>query len=132
MLIKFTLDTKPFSINQAYCRDMRYKTSAFKAWETALARFLHDVPELKTLGAEWNKRGGYFSIRINFVHPPGTLYTEAGAFSSRSFDISNCEKGLIDGIFRHMGVNDKHLQRMLSQKVPGTGWQIQVALKLYR
>lgn len=132
MLIKFTLDIKPLSINQMYCRDMRYKSATARAWEAELARLLRDVPDLTKLGAEWGKRGGTFSIRINFVHPTGVFYTEAGAISSRSTDITNAEKSLVDGIFRHMKVNDKHLQRMLSQKVPGINWQIQVVLKLNR
>lgn len=130
VIVKFELDLKPLSINQTYYGNRAIKTKEARAWEQSIYTELVNIHELTKLADAWRAQGGIFRIRINFVHPSGVFYNEAGVISARSYDISNCEKSIIDCIFRRMKVDDRFLQRMVSQKVPGVDWQIAVKIQL--
>lgn len=130
--MKFTLQIKPFSVNAYHYRDKRHKTAEARAWEAQVLEALE--PHEKTLleiADDWNKAGGCFRVVLTFLFPPHIFYNKAGQISSKTFDLTNVEKPIIDMIFGQvMNVNDKTIVQVISQKLPGPMYAIEVTLEL--
>lgn len=117
MTINFKLPMRPFSINQAYSRDIRFKTAAYKSWASEALHRLSLIPELATMGKQHKAKGGTFEVSIVVVYPESEFYNKSGAVSSKIQDLSNFEKLLLDLIWGHtMGVNDKYVTTLVSHK----------------
>lgn len=82
---------------------------------------LHARPDFK----------GEVSVNLTFFYPSNIFWTKEHVISSKTFDLSNVEKLLIDVIFGTvLQINDKNIRRLHSEKHPGAAWAIEVVLEL--
>lgn len=127
----FTLQIKAFSINAYHYSDKRHKTAEARAWEEQVLALLQDEKLLVDMADMWRKSGGTFRVHMTFGYPQHLFYNKAGAVSSKTFDLSNTEKPLLDLIFnRTMDVDDKHVVVLHSRKVPGSSYYIDFDIEL--
>lgn len=130
-MLEFSLPMKAFSVNKMSYRDARFKTQEFKDWFTELIQRLQEIKELSAMGDDWRKNGGYFEIWIEIVYPPHVYYNKSGQVSSKTFDVTNTEKPIVDAIFREvMCVDDRNLIRCTGSKRAGATHSIEIKLKL--
>lgn len=100
---------------------------------------------LKLIRDNFDAKKHGISIRLIWKIPKDILYTKRGELSSRSIDLTNCEKSLVDAIFlpKHFGTNvpyqcenlnldDRYLRRLFSEKQVAVGqdYSVDVTLKL--
>lgn len=96
---------------------------------------------LKELREGFNPTKNGYAVDITFGAPREIMFTKAGTLSSRSYDIDNQIKHLIDCIFQpkyfgtnvpyeceNLNIDDKHMVRISAQKVAGTGYFIEVTI----
>ena len=89
------LNVKPLSVNQCW-QGRRFKTKAYKQYEKALLLLLPDI-EFKYQG----------NIQINIVF----------GFSSKTADIDNPLKPILDILQKKYGFNDRSVYRLMVEKV---------------
>jgi predicted SpoU family rRNA methylase len=132
--INFTLMSKAFSVNAYSYRDKRHKTAEARAWEAQMLILLDEHSKaLGEMADDWKKHGGCFRAHITVLFPPHIFYNRDGAISSKTFDLTNIEKPIIDLIFGQiMEINDKTLVQVISEKLPGPLYAIEVSLELDR
>jgi Holliday junction resolvase RusA-like endonuclease len=120
------------SINAYYYATKRMKTVAAVAYEKQFMELVEDYrKELNDMAEEFKEKGGTFSIDICLVYPSFIFYNKSGTISSKTFDITNCEKNIVDLIFHScMDVNDKYLVEMRSAKIAGATYEIRITLEL--
>lgn len=121
-MVELNFPFKAFSVNAMSYRDSRFKTAEYKAWHSEVVAYMnaHYAEVLNELNQEFNEWNVVYSVRIEFIYPPEVLFNANGGISSRSFDLSNCEKNIIDIVFRNgMAVDDKHIVELISIKKPG-------------
>lgn len=103
-------------------RDMRFKTTAFKEWrELVFQLIMNDTQAMEGLKrlAEQFDTGAIncFKVCVTGFYPSVEFYNKQGAISSKTFDVTNVEKPLIDIIFGGvMNVNDKNIFCLISTK----------------
>lgn len=133
MIVEFSLPIKPMSINNYTFSDRRHKTPDARAWETQVNALLIEEKGLVDLADDWNEHGGVFKVWLTFTYPYHIFRNKQGAISSKTIDLSNCEKNLIDRIFGdQMDVNDKHIVELYSEKKDGPSYDITVKIELIR
>ncbi len=131
MIHSFDLPIKPFSINAAYYKNRAIKTQECKAWEAQVLTLLEDEKTLHEMADDWRSKGGVFRVEFMFVHPEHIFFNKNGTISSKSFDLSNTEKLLLDVIFgKYMDVNDKNVVQLFSIKTYGPRWSIKTQIQL--
>lgn len=130
-MVKFTLNQRAFSVNAYHYRDKRHKTAEARAWEAAVTAELNEVKELSAIAEDWKAHGGYFVLHLTVYYPHHVFYTAHGEISSKTFDCSNVEKPLQDLIFKQMGLNDKLVKKLISEKSSGAYGRIEVKLELH-
>ena len=95
------------------------KTKEARTWENSILKLLEQHPELLRIAHEWKLHGGIFHITITNNYPRHLYYNRFGQISAKTFDITNCEKPLVDLIMnRYMGVDDRFLTVCTSSKGP--------------
>lgn len=130
MIYEFEVPLKPFSVNQYHYRDKRHKTAEARAYEAAFLAELEDHKMLLDMAADI-KNGSTVSVELCFEWPPHIYYNKAGQISSKTMDLSNVEKPILDLIFgQYMDVNDKVVTRLLSTKRPGPRHSIKIKIEL--
>ena len=131
MTISFVLPVGAFSINRMSSRDLRYKTAAYKDFATQVLYVLQSVPGLAEMGAKHALEGGEFHVELTATYPPATFRNKQNELSSKTVDCSNFEKPILDLIFGDtVGVNDKHVTRLISSKRAGTSLTIECKITL--
>lgn len=132
--IELSIPLKVFSINQMTYRDVRFKSAAFKDWATKVVAYIEECEQYKELmdiAQDHKLNGGIFDIEIEAVYPHYEFYNKQGSVSSKTIDVTNFEKPLIDIIFGQiMDVNDKYIVNMVSCKIPGSHHHIKVSISL--
>lgn len=144
----FVIPLKPFSVNAMYYKSRDMKTRECRDWETA---FLHELRQpgpqaaLKDLREAFVLHKHVYRARIIWKVPRANFVTKEGHLSSRSFDVTNVEKPIIDLIFlpKHhvqlyphgapnLNVDDKYLMALTSGKRCSSEekYEIQVTLWL--
>lgn len=123
-----------FSINAASCRDARFKSSAFKAWHTATKATIQMHGKYKDLlaFAETFKQGNdkAIAVTISIYYPIWLFFTSKGTISSKTFDVTNTEKLLVDLLFGDiMQINDKNIVRLVSTKAASKDYRIDISLE---
>lgn len=142
----FTLKTKAYSINAAYCRDRAYKNRDCRDWEENFLFLLSDKnvqTPLAEIRAAFNPDAHSYAIRMVFVYPEETYFNMKDRVSSKTFDLSNVEKLCLDLLFdeKHCGgihgkeftnlaTNDVHVTQLSSFKRPGQEFAIRFDIKL--
>ena len=133
MDVCFELQGKGFSVNAAYYATRKIKTQACRDWETDKLHQLDEVKDLVDLTDTWREQGGSFEVHLVHEYPYHVFYNKQGLISSKTFDCSNVEKLLIDLIFgRTMGVDDKNITKLISEKRVGAQHCIKVKIQLIR
>lgn len=128
-MIEFTLPVKPFSVNKMHYRDQRFKSAEYKDWAQLVLYHLQDIKALHEMGMDWHSKGGSFCVWFTFEFPKHIFYNKAGAISSKSMDLSNVEKPLLDLIFGDtMDVNDKNVVKLVSRKEAGAFYCIRIRI----
>ncbi len=130
MEISFTLPLKAFSINKVHCRDSRYFTAEFQDWRSAIEYRLDQIHDIHAVADKWRASGGTFEVTYTAVYPPAIFYTREGLVSAKTIDCTNHEKVIQDVLFDRMKINDKFVTAMHSFKRPGTGYSLEITLKL--
>lgn len=123
MSFNITLPIKAFSINQAFYATRKVKTKDCRDWETRVEAMLNEVPNIKKLATFKN-----FHIEIDVIWPEAIYYNSKGDISSKTFDVTNTEKLLIDCLFKVIGTNDKYITKLTSSKAAGHGYEIRIRI----
>lgn len=128
----FKLHLKPFSINNYHYRDKRHKTADARDWERQVDIQLqsHLTAFADIAAAYKNKPTAYFVLNLHAYYPPQSFFTQSGEVSGRTVDSSNWEKPMQDMLFKALGLNDKLVKRLVSEKSPGSHHYIEVTIKL--
>lgn len=130
MHYSFDLRTTAYSVNSYYYANRRFKTAEAKAYEAKILEMLEEHKPLLDMAEVWKANGGVFRIGIMNMYPHHLFYNRHGQISSKTFDCDNIIKPLIDLIFGFMGINDKNVIRVLSEKCAGPLQQIKIELEL--
>lgn len=131
----FKLQTKPFSVNQMSCRDARYKSAAFKDWYVKTRQLIlasPQYPDLLIMAEDFQAlKDPRLLMELHVTYPAGMFHNAQGSISSKTMDVSNFEKPLIDLIVGDlMHLNDKHVVKLISTKSPGAELCIDVHIEL--
>ncbi len=125
---------KAFSVNAYHYATKKIKTKPAKEWEAIILWHLQEraVP-LLAMAEQWKASGGVFHITITNNYPRQMYYNRFGQVSAKTFDITNCEKPLVDLIMNNfMGVDDRNLTVCTSSKGPVDGLNsINITLELF-
>lgn len=109
---------------------MRFKSAAYKAWAEEIQYYLNDIKGLHEMASDFADRGGAFLVKLTFSFPKHIFYNKAGAISSKSMDLSNVEKPLLDLIFGDtMGINDKNVIKLISEKQSDAFYCIKIRIE---
>lgn len=130
MRVEFTLQGKAFSVNSAYYSTRKVLTTEAKAWQAQIMAQLEDHKDLHDFALEHKKLHGPIELRLCFNYPSHVYYNKQGQISSKVYDLDNSLKLLIDCIFRHMDINDKHISKIVAEKRVGASHTIDVKLGL--
>lgn len=134
MIVSLQLPMRTISINATYSRDMRFKTSEYRAWATEFLNRIEQLDEYKSLlelGQIHKERGGIFSVSVIIEYPQHIFYNKDGAISSKTIDMSNGTKGLIDLLFGQvMETNDKHIVRLVEEKKAAGTYGLRIKIEL--
>lgn len=132
MEYSFNLPIKAFSVNAYYYKNRAIKTKEARAWEAVVLWHLREHPSLLEMADKWRISCGIFHIRICNNYPRHMYYNKHGQVSAKTFDITNCEKPLVDLIMNNfMNVNDRYLTVCVSSKGPVMDRQsIDITIKL--
>lgn len=101
MKIEFTLNSPPFSINNAYNTNHTRNRKCRKWGDNILEQLQAEHIQKQLLELHYQKPKS-LSVSLRFLYPKDYLYTKSSGFkdiSKRSMDLSNIEKLLIDLIF---------------------------------
>lgn len=125
------LPLKAFSVNAYHFRDKRHKTPEARAWEASVQEALTEHKVLVDMADKWRVSGGVFHVYLDFIYPPHIFFNKDGTISSKTFDLSNVEKPVIDQVFgATMDINDKLITRLVSTKIVGPTFGIVIRLEL--
>lgn len=143
---QLTLFCPPFSINKMSYRDKRYISQDAKNWFKLVFKELdkeNNQLALSNLRNEFNPKLHTYDIKLEFFYPPHILYTKAGLISSKSHDLSNIEKPLIDLLFlpkyfekkvpqgvKNLNIDDKYITSMSSSKRISNNHTIKITLEI--
>lgn len=131
MKLEFSLPIKPVSVNAYTYGSKKWKTQEARDYEREFNKLLEPYLSAMILMAEtWRKSYGTYKVGVTVTHPCAIFYTRKGQVSSKSFDVDNVLKPILDMVFRRMDVNDKHVTELTSRKIPGEAWEIRVSLEL--
>jgi len=123
MQIEFTLPIKAYSINNYMYTTRRVITKEARLWSDMVKEHLRAIPCLAEFKSKYNYTP--INIQINVYYPKNVFYNKEGLISSKTFDISNTEKILIDLIFKDtLDINDKYITYMESSKHAGEAYMI--------
>lgn len=135
---------KPYSINNAYYKKTFTMTAECRVWRKTVIKALKSKENQQVMD---EIRETFFSaihglvVKIRFGIPYSTYWTQKGDINSKSMDLSNVEKLLIDiicderfyerGEIRNCNVNDKYILNLISEKTPSLLSTIVVELYIY-
>lgn len=130
---EFSLHTKPFSINATYAGSRKFITKACLEWRYDFINQINQqeyiLDALESLRYHFDPLKHYYSVSLTQYYPREILFNKKGEFGSRSMDLSNTEKGIIDLLFlpqfyelpnpegfRNLNLDDKHIGEIHSAK----------------
>ena len=98
-IIKFTLNSPPFSINKAYYKRSHTRTQDCRDWGDNILLQLQE-PTIQSHISQLSKESvKALQLKLSYYYPSNILFTKKGDISRRSMDLSNIEKLLIDLLF---------------------------------
>lgn len=129
-MVEFTLQGKAFSVNKAYYATRKVLTAEAKAWQAEITAQLEELKCLSEFASDFKENPGPIELRLVFYYPQHVFYNAQGQISSKTFDVDNSCKLLIDMLFSTMGVNDKNIVKLVAEKRAGAQHYIGVQLLL--
>lgn len=122
-IFKFTAPIKPISVNQAVRHGKRgsYKSQALKDFcvEMNSALSKHEVVKVSDTPV---------TMIVHYTLPKDEYFTKDGKIAKRH-DLDNLQKYTIDSIAKYLNFNDALICQLISIKVPGDRWFIDVELR---
>jgi len=147
MRVRFIINACPFSINKMYYRKTFNRTDAARNWARVVCSSLackHNQQQLRVFREEFNESNMGCRINLTFYYPYGILINKAGSISSRSQDLTNVEKPLVDLIFDpkynsravpegapNLNLNDKVVMDLISRKRASNCYSIFIELESF-
>lgn len=140
--IAFTIPLPALSINRWSGVSKRFISTEAKHWIQDVQYALsgpQNQNQLALIRDSFNAKKHSIGVALHFISPQNEFYNKQGLFSSRTCDITNVEKPLVDVLFlakysdstyRSLEVDDKYISEMQSRKSAGTAYQIQVRIWL--
>lgn len=132
MKVTFKSHIHHVSVNSFYTGDRRFKSAAAVEWSRQTCHTLNTpeiLAKLEKLRNHFDPTRHSYSIDLTFYYPEDRILTKSGVLSSRSIDISNSEKHLVDLLFlpkffdkespeglRNLNIDDRYLTDMVSKK----------------
>jgi len=130
MKIQFTIQGKAFSVNKAYYATRKILTGDAKEWIQQVQHQLEEVKDLVDFAATHAETGhGQIEMHLTFYYPKHQFFNGQGQISSKTYDLDNSLKLLIDVVFRHMDMNDKYITKIVATKAVGSHHYIEISLK---
>jgi Holliday junction resolvase RusA-like endonuclease len=132
---------KPFSVNGAYWKNRKHN-KACKAWKVTVLEALNspsNASQLKSLVQVFDPALHAFYATITVYYPTKKFFIQGknsknpqGSISSKTMDLTNTEKLLIDLIFNHtLQIDDRYITDLKSEKRPSNeGHSTEVHLSL--
>lgn len=141
-------NSKPFSINGSYFSTGHgfIKTTAFREWSynifNQLSRFEKEFAELRNY---FDPLKHAYSVQLTAVYPRRVLFKKSGGLSSKTIDISNWEKSIIDCLClpkhfeipapygcKNLNIDDRFIIRMSSTKECATNdeYSLRMAIEI--
>lgn len=129
MEFKIVIPFKAYSINDYYYNDRKHgKRKEAKEWEYQVNWQLknYDFSEFRN---SFNPKTDALKVDITYYY--SNFYTKAGNLNKKTYDLSNCEKPLIDLIFNpvnhgpapykspNLNIDDCNIIEMNVKKLPG-------------
>ena len=131
MVVELSIPLKPMSVNAYTYGSKKFKTKEAREYEQVFGDYLNNYEsKLKELKDEWEREYRTFKVTVVVTHPDSIFLNNDGRVSSKTFDVDNVLKPILDMIFRHMEINDKNVIKLVSEKVSGDDWLISVTLEL--
>lgn len=130
MKYTFTLLTQAFSVNAYRYRKNFVKTAEAREYEEKILYMLEEHKGLRELAEDF-KGGDEIHVKLTFTYPKHVFHNQAGHVSSKTFDLSNVEKPLLDLIINnYMNLDDRHVTKLTSEKRIGSNYTIEVTLEI--
>lgn len=130
MVAEFSLQGKAFSINKAYYATRKSLTAEARMWQSEIAAQLEELKVLSEFALEFKDRPGPIELRLCFNYPHHLFYNQQGQISSKTYDVDNSCKLIIDMLFSTMGINDKNIVKLVAEKRVGASHSIDVKIIL--
>ncbi|GAF72488.1 unnamed protein product [marine sediment metagenome] len=119
------LKTEAFSVNKTVCTNRQGRmvsTAAFRRWKDFVATLIStpvNEGRINRIKSAFDPAIHRLIYKQITYFPSNVLFTLKGELSSRAFDVSNIEKGIIDLIYEGKGgldINDKFNTDLISLK----------------
>lgn len=140
------LPTEPLSINKQHCRDKRYTTSAWKDWAANVLIMLskpNNQNSIQKLKKAFNPKDHYIKVQMISYYPRDQFWTESNQLSSKTHDVTNIEKPLVDVLFLpkfhgtgtvmkgpNFNIDDKYIKEFNSRQRVGDYHLIELHIEL--
>lgn len=143
---KFVLSVRSYSVNKLYYRDQRFKRQETYEWMAQVFNQLslqEHQDNLKALKDFFDPKKHCLQFQIVEYYTAEKFTASNGEISSKTFDISNIEKPLID-LFcdskyydephpygcKNLSINDKFVTELYSSKRLGNFPRLEVSIKI--
>lgn len=122
-LFKFSEAIKPVSNNAAvrHGRNGSYKSTALKAFWKDMFVLLSKYPKAEIPEAQ-------LTAIIHYTLPKEEFFTKKGQVAKKH-DLDNLQKYTIDAVAKYLEFNDAIICKLISVKVPGERWHIDIELR---
>lgn len=138
--IRLTLPLKGFSINAWTSANKRFISAAAKEWVQDVQHALSGPQtqnQLALIRDIFEPKKHSMGIELHYISPHSEFYNKEGTFSAKTFDISNCDKVLIDVLFlerhesanyKNIGWDDRYISELHSRKSAGLTHRIEIRI----
>jgi len=129
MQVKLILNSiKPFSINGAFWKNRKHN-KACKEWKVTVLEALNsplNASQVKSLSQVFDCSLHALYATITVFYPTKTFFIQGkkgknpqGSISSKTMDLTNTEKLLVDLVFNHtLNIDDRYITDLKSEKRP--------------
>lgn len=117
--ISFIFPIKPYSINSMYYRDRSIITKDAREWQLKVLDYLSDPKiqtQIKQFKEHFDIEKHLLQVEIQHYYPESFFITKKGSVSSKTFDLSNIEKPLIDLVLCHRYSGEKYKNLEIDDK----------------
>lgn len=139
---------KPFSVNAAYVRTLNGVRKSDGASQFCSQIFnilsrLDEAAQLAGLREAFNEALHSYEIEMVAYYPRPVFFTKKGTISSKTIDLSNAEKLIIDCLFLpkfheqsfpngslNLNMDDRNLTSLISKKLPADRLVIEVKISI--